>query len=295
MAIDQFQKWRRAFQSIQYQNKTIKLNGIQVGYAAVLGQNKPTILLVHGFSAHKHWWDFCLPWLYDAFNIVAIDLCGMGYSEHLDHYDTATTVDLMLALMDHLKIPRFHLVAHSFGAYLSSYCISVHSQRILSFTCIDLDLKIYNPYVDHPNPKIQTPPRRWYPDQESAISRFRLIPEGFAQKDTRWLEYMASQSICPYLDGWSWRFDPNIFNFDKVYCQDTFCQSIKKKKIRCLFIVGEKTKIMNVEQGLKNWYSLVTSEFGSHVIIHDAYHHIMLDQPEDLSLKIINFIQALSQ
>ena len=48
--------------------------------------DNPGMVLVHGSGAHSHWWDFVAPLLIDQYEVSALDLTGMGSSDHREHY-----------------------------------------------------------------------------------------------------------------------------------------------------------------------------------------------------------------
>ena len=169
--------------------------------------------------------------------------------------------------------------------------LTLHPEIFASFTCIDLDLKAYNPNVDRPNTKRDPIPRRWYASKEIALSRFRLIPKEHVLEDKRWLEHIAVHSICKLGEQWTWCFDPNIFLFHEVPCLKSFSKNIKQKNISCFFIVGENTQLFNINNAIRNWYEIVPPELGQHSIVKNAYHHLMLDQPIEFSNVLCSFIQ----
>ncbi len=49
----------------------------------------PPLLLLHGFLAHAHWWDFVAPSLAESYRVIAPDFSGMGDSEYRDDYSHA--------------------------------------------------------------------------------------------------------------------------------------------------------------------------------------------------------------
>ena len=50
----------------------------------------PGLMLVHGHNAHAHWWDFIAPSYKNEYQTVALDLSGMGDSDHRDEYSAET-------------------------------------------------------------------------------------------------------------------------------------------------------------------------------------------------------------
>ena len=67
-------------------SRFIKVKGVDIHYLGWGDISKPGLFLIHGYSAHAHWWDFIAPNFIDNYCVVAIDLSGMGDSEHRDSY-----------------------------------------------------------------------------------------------------------------------------------------------------------------------------------------------------------------
>ncbi len=293
MDIYHYKQWEREFHDLGYEERFFDSNGTRLCYYSYIDGSRETLLLMHGFSANKHWWDFCLPRLTRKFNVIALDLCGMGKSDHLKHYEPHVVIQHIHQLLQSINIEKFHFVAHSFGAYLASFMLTVYPEHFLSFTCMDLDLKAYNPNIDRPSTNTKPIPRRWYASKDIALSRFRLIPGGHVADDPRWLHYIASKSVCKIGEQWTWCFDPNIFLYHKIPCLDLFSENVKRFNIPCCLIVGEKTALFRIEDAIQNWNSIVPIKIGSHSIIGNAYHHLMLDQPLECVETICRFILQL--
>ncbi|SVE58074.1 uncharacterized protein METZ01_LOCUS510928, partial [marine metagenome] len=55
-------------------SKSVDLDGIKIHYLLWGDTNKPGLFLIHGYSAHAHWWDFIAPSFLEDYCVVAIDL-----------------------------------------------------------------------------------------------------------------------------------------------------------------------------------------------------------------------------
>ena len=62
--------------TVRFQGDGLSLNAIDYG-----GKGRPPLLLLHGGSAHAHWWDFIGPDLARDFHAIAPDLRGHGESD----------------------------------------------------------------------------------------------------------------------------------------------------------------------------------------------------------------------
>jgi pimeloyl-ACP methyl ester carboxylesterase len=102
------------------------------------GEGEP-ILLVHGFASSKN-----VNWVYPTWvselrkggrRVIALDNRGHGDSEKL--YDPAQySIPMMagdvVALMDHLKIPRADVMGYSLGARMTAWLGSTQPERLRS-------------------------------------------------------------------------------------------------------------------------------------------------------------------
>ncbi len=74
--------WYRKAIATPYKKGSIEVAGCNIHYQHWLNPNAPALLLIHGYAAHSHWWDFIAPLLLDQYQVVAIDISGCGESGH---------------------------------------------------------------------------------------------------------------------------------------------------------------------------------------------------------------------
>ena len=112
-------------------------NGVKIRYA-VAGEGEP-IVLVHGWMSDATMWGM------DAarnpkldpppgFRVIALDCRGHGQSDKPHDralYGTEMAMDVV-RLMDHLKIPKAHLVGYSMGAFIVGKIAAAHPDRVIS-------------------------------------------------------------------------------------------------------------------------------------------------------------------
>ena len=118
-------------------SKTLDLDGIRINYLVWGDESKPGLFLIHGYSSHAHWWDFIAPHFCDNYYVVAIDLSGMGDSDHRDSYSQELYSKEILSLCDELGLETINLVAHSMGGPISLNFSDQHKNRINSLILID--------------------------------------------------------------------------------------------------------------------------------------------------------------
>lgn len=81
------------------------------------GKDKPVLLLIHGFPSAS--WDWAPIWqtLNQRYHLVAVDMLGFGFSSKNPRllYSIFTQADLQQALLNHLNIEQYSLLAHDYG------------------------------------------------------------------------------------------------------------------------------------------------------------------------------------
>ena len=101
-------------------------------YYEVHGAGTP-VLLVSGLGGTGSYWNPNLPAFAKRHQVIVYDHRGMGKSSRsrIRYSVDQMTADL-LALMDHLKIERAHLVGHSTGGAIGQTLAATHPDRLLS-------------------------------------------------------------------------------------------------------------------------------------------------------------------
>jgi len=107
------------------------------------GEDAPVAVLLHGFPDSSEVWNAVTPLLVaEGFRVIAPDLRGFGETEipaRLADYDiqTGATVDV-IAILDHLKITRAHLVGHDFGAPVAWALAAQRPDRFISLAALSV-------------------------------------------------------------------------------------------------------------------------------------------------------------
>ncbi|MBY0585896.1 alpha/beta hydrolase [bacterium] len=112
-------------------------NGVRIRYVEQ-GEGIPVILL-HGFlaSVEINWrMTRVMPALAKDFRVIAMDHRAHGKSQgphDPDQYGSEMVEDVV-RLMDHLKLPRAHVIGYSMGSVITQELIENHPDRLLSAT-----------------------------------------------------------------------------------------------------------------------------------------------------------------
>ena len=236
----------------------------------------PGVLLLHGNGASADWWSFLAPLLAKSgYRVIALSFSGMGGSQWRDSYRMDTFISEILAIVQatnlstHTHLPV--LAGHSFGGFPALMAALGHPDKIGGL--ILLDTGIEPPGEEWTGPAKRTAPNRVYDTLTEALARFRLAPP--QPCDNHWaLDYIARTSLKQVGGGWTWKFDPylwNDFKFERV------SDVVKDLAVPTIVIRGSKSYLM-ADRIWRFMKSVLPAKTG-YATIPEAAHHVMLDQP----------------
>lgn len=238
-------------------------------------RSKPGLVFLHGNGAHAWWWAFIAPYLADEYNVAALDLSGMGDSGRRESYamrvfaDEVIDVAAACGMMDHAEPPV--VVGHSFGGFATMVAGAIHGKRLAGVVLVDSPV---NPSGRHGGPPHrEMRPHRIYPTLAAALARFRLAPEQPCENEYI-VDYVARRSLIEVEGGWTWKFDPAIWQ--RFEHADT-ASMLRSISCRVGIMRGDQSVLMPPEIGAYMY------ELLGHAVpvvgIPEARHHVMLDQP----------------
>ena len=267
----------------------LDVSGCEVSYRnwSEGADGKPGLLFIHGHNAHSHWWDFIAPNFKDRFQTAALDLTGMGDSDHRDNYSNDLYADEIVGVADALNLPKnTYVVAHSFGGMMAIRAFANYPDRFKHLVLVDSGVR-HPEDIEEREPQIERLQRRKvYPTKDVGQSRFRLQPP--QQCENQYLvNYIARESLEYDDDGWIWKFDEELNS--RMTMNGDLKDDLLSINAKITLIYGEhsesfKARSANYMKELKPSLDLIK--------IADAQHHLFLDQPlafiEELS-KVIDF------
>ena len=243
--------------------------------------DKPPLLLVHGYRAHAHAWDPIAPYFTQNFRVLAVDLIGMGQSDRRADYAYVTRfADDLPAVVEGFGLGSVMLVGHSFGGACAIHF--AHRRPDLVKRLVAIDTMVPFPELDQERISMQRGRTEPYPDYDSIISRYRLLPP---QPCPAWSEaYMAHHSVRQVAGGWTWKFDTNLPAGRVEFGTQA---ALRALTMPTDFISGEYSVVCDAQRA-----RLVEQAIGQGrrtIVIPEAYHHILLDHP----LSLVGALRAL--
>lgn len=258
----------------------VDVEGSDINYLYWSEAGSPGLLFVHGHNAHAHWWDFIAPSYKDDYYTVALDLSGMGDSDHRDEYSAEMYAKEIIAVADHCNMgPETILVSHSFGGVMSIKAVAQNPDRFKGLILLDSGVK-HPDDVKPPEPE-RLARAKLYPTSEIAQSRFRLQPP--QQCVNQYIVDHIARNSVEYIDeGFGWKFDEEQRTRMKAYAdlEDDF----KAITTKCALIYGADSESFSTKS------AGYMKELLPHIEVTelaDAQHHLFLDQP-------LTFMETLS-
>ena len=258
----------------------VMVDGVSIHFETWGEVDKPGIVLVHGSNAHLEWWRFVAPFLADQFRVAALDSSGNGDSGWRERYSGEVLGREVWAVCQAAELgPRPMVVGHSFGGFVVLETGHQFGDQLGGIIFMDFTIAPPAQYVEWGlrAEREDLPPKRGtrvYPDRAAALGRFRFIPEQPARHPYV-TEYIADKSLRAVEGGWTWKFDPSLFDYLEmgVDQQDKFAALACRSAV----ILGEDSEDEGALFG--EHMAAITDGHLPIFKIPGTFHHLMFDEP----------------
>ncbi len=271
---------------------SVTVDGVPIRFRAWGEVGRPGIALVHGSNAHLEWWRFVAPFLADRFRVVAVDLSGNGDSGWRESYSGPQLAEEVWAACAAAQLGAHpFVVGHSFGGFVVLETGARYGDRLGGVIFADFTVSPPETYTEWGRrAEREGKTRRTtrvYPDLAAALGRFRLIPEQPCQHPYV-VDYIARQSLRRVEGGWTWKFDPALFDHLEMGAD----QHAKFVHLQCrsALILGEYSEDSGAQSA--DYMARVTDGALPIVTIPETYHHMMFDEPLATAMTIEAFVLA---
>lgn len=271
---------------------SVTVDGASIAYRTWGTRGRPGIALVHGSNAHLEWWRFVAPFLADQFRVVALDLSGNGDSGWRERYSGRGFADEVWVACQAAELgPRPFVVGHSFGGFVVLETGHVHGAQLGGIILADFTVSPPADYTEWGRRAERegktSRATRVYPDIDAALARFRLIPEQPCQHPYV-VDYIARQSLRRVDGGWTWKFDPALFDHLEMGADQR--DKFVALQCRCALILGEHSDDSGAQSA--DYMARITDGILPIITIPETYHHMMFDEPLATAMAIEAYVLA---
>jgi len=249
-----------------------------------------TILLLHGNTANAWWWARMAASMPSAYRLIAIDLRGHGDSEWVRPaaYGPANHADDLARLIETIGIERPIVAGHSMGGIAVAAFTQEYPRMARAAIAIDIAVNS-TPRRNRFLYRLKALPTVNYPDLETAVARFRLLPkDGEIAQEV--VEEIARRSLRRRDDGcYTLKFDrESFYGGDGLDVE----AAIAAAQIPTLLIRAGLSRIMMAEAAEQ---AAASNELVELKVLEGAHHHLPLERPHELGELISGFVKEVMQ
>lgn len=237
---------------------------------------KPGLLFLHGNGAHADWWSFIAPFFAKDWRVAAISWAGMGDSDWREAYSGESFAAEIFSAIEAAGLEaggvKPILVGHSFGGFPTLYCAALHADRLRGVVMADSSIQPPEKRWKGPPPRPDAA-NRVYETLEEALGRFRLAPPQPCE-NLYIADFIARRSLKEVEGGWTWKFDPAIWQRFKM---PDLGDLLTRIACPAALMWGERSNLMHAET-----VDYMIAQMPKDVLLlplPDADHHVMIDQP----------------
>ena len=226
--------------------------------------------------------------------LIAIDLPGHGFSEHIQDGNWYHFIDYIVRLKEivaKLHLKKFHIIGHSMGAGIGSLYTGTFPEQILSLIMIDGLGPLVNPANDardilrdsilkQGNKKLR---KRSFENITLAI-KTRMSAGDLSFKSAK---ILVENQMRKNESGWNWTYDYKL--------KDTSSLRLTPEQLESVFI---KIKCPVLIIAASNGYILKSPYWNKRLLIENLIerelnggHHLHMDEPKETANLINNFYE----
>jgi len=257
----------------------LTLSGLEWGVAG-----RPALCLLHGGSAHAHWFDAVAPAFADRYHVLSLDQRGHGQSQWSATSDYATPdfAGDLLGVMAALGWERMALVGHSMGGHNAMSFGAWHPDRLRALVVVDSRPSMPAERLDRMHRRGHRGPRR-HESLERALRSFRLLPPE-TMADPALLEHIAREGIVERDGRFLYRFDPACNGARRPTDAWPLLDRITAPT---LLVRGEHSPVLPREMAREMARRIPKVRIAE---IPGAYHHLVLDAPGEFTSVLDGFL-----
>ncbi len=260
-----------------------QINGIEMAYRIDGPDNGPVVVMSNSLMSSLEMWDDTIVGLTDKYRVVRYDTRGHGRTEVTSPgpYSIPMLGADLIALMDHLKIARAHLVGLSMGGMICQFVGANFPDRVLSLSLC--------------NTASEMPPRSLWEDRIAAAKAQgiaslkdgtikRWFVDGFPAANPQKIEKIEAMILGTPLDGYV-----ACAGAIRDMAQTTMLLKIKAPT---QIIAGEKDPATTVDNAIVLNRMIEGSELS---IIKNAAHLSNIEKPAEFNQFLRTFLDKVAK
>src|SRR5437762_792032 len=268
-------------------SRRISVNGLSLHALEWARPGAPGVCLLHGGSAHSHWFDRVIGSFVGRYHVISLDQRGHGASDWPTPpaYATEDFVSDLLGVMDAMGWGRMTVVGHSMGGANAMALSAWHPERVERLVIVDSRPSIPAErlgVMHERGARALRAPRR-HPTLESAVASFRLLPRETVA-DEALLAHVARAGLVERDGGWRFRFDPAANGSRRPH---DMWPHLAKIRAPTLLVRAELSPVLTPDMAASMRKAIPDVRF---VEVPGAYHHVTLDQPERFVAAVSEFL-----
>ena len=264
----------------------IEVEGYKLRYYRA-GQGEP-MLLIHGITSYSFIWSEVFETLSKQYDVIAVDLFGCGHSEktlEIDH-SLKNHARLLWNFLDQLHVDKLHIVGHDVGGGITQIMMVSSPKRIHTVTLINS--VAYDFWPVQPIVAMRTPVIRQMAMATLDMGVFRMmITKGMYHKDkvdrvlmeTFNLPMQTKEGRKAFLHFARCLNNQNLLEIE---------HELREIAKPVLIIRGDNDIYLSSTISEKLHSEIPNSRL---IRISSAAHFTMLDEPDQVSDEILNFLK----
>ncbi len=261
-----------------FEHRGVRLHAVDHG-----GTGRAVVLL-HGGSAHAHWWDFVVPHLGNV-RAVAFDLRGHGDSASAATYSVAEYADDAHAMITELGLGRPVLVGHSLGSFVALRLAFEHPDEASGLVMVD-GRASFGESGSRYMRLLGMLGATEYGSLEEAVAKFRPLPKSTIARPEV-LRHVARHGFREENGRWTTKFDRASLGGHQPF---DLRGRLGELAIPVLIVRGEHSTVLGRESAEK---LAAACRDGSFVELPGCHHHLSIDRPDLLGQTIRAFLRGL--
>lgn len=268
------------------QQDTVDIGELSISLYQNEKKNRPTLLMLHGYSADKDVWPRFAKYFTDDYHIVIPDMAGHGETEFNSEwsYSAPAQAERMAKLLAAMNIESAHVIGNSMGGFIAAHFAKAYPDQTLSATLVD-PAGVISPQDSVMETMLANDNNPFIMENTEQFHQFYAM----TMESPPWLPELVLNAIAEtYFDRHSSL--KQIFNdFDHT---DMLDEQLNDINVPVLILWGEKDQLIHVssiaiwQAGIKNSESHVWPGIG---------HMPMVEIPNLAAQRYQEFLSKVSQ